>query len=80
MIKAIGIGLFTLLALGMFAFGWLRHEPAAFGVGGMTLVFVAVLVLGSTVLRKWMDTKESGDVGMKVIRKAARQAVKGDGN
>ena len=79
MIKALGIAFFSLLGLGLLAMGWVQHQPVALAMGGMTFFFVLVLVLGSTVWRKWMDTRESGKAGMKVIRKAIVKSAGGDG-
>lgn len=78
MIKALGIGFFALLGLGLLYFGYREGDSGALAVGGMTLVFAALLLLGATVFRARVDTAENARIGKKIIRKALERRILGD--
>jgi hypothetical protein len=78
MIKALGVIVFGLIACAAIFLGIERNQPIFWQMGGAILGVIVLMTLAVKLFPKQLDSEESGKEGMKVLKRAARKAMKED--
>ena len=79
MIKVFGLVLFTSIAVLFIVFGVVQNEPVGWQMGGFLLFVIIVITILVKLLPKQLDSAESGEKGIEVLRHTAKVALRNRG-
>ena len=78
MIKALGVVVFGLIGCAAIFLGIEHNQPVAWQMGCASLAIIAITALAVKLFPKQLDSAESGEEGMKVLKAMAKRAMKED--
>lgn len=76
MIKKFGLIFFTSIAVFFIWFGIKLDKDIGWQVGGGLLGVIILTVLAVKLFPKQLDSKESGEEGLKILKQVSKRAVK----
>ncbi|MCD1647735.1 hypothetical protein [Marinobacter adhaerens] len=78
MIKVLGLALFCSIAAVAIFLGITRSQPILWQMGCVILVFISLTVVAVKLFPKQLDSEESGEEGMRLVKHAVKRVMKAD--